>query len=74
MDTKEMGVNTRNLVDSAQERYYFRVLVNAALNLGGSLSHGVRPVYIHECSLPLCEGSVISSWNFDPSSCVLSHR
>ena len=32
MDLKEMGINTRNLVDSAQDRDYLRVFVNAALN------------------------------------------
>jgi hypothetical protein len=32
-DFKEMGINTRNLGNSAQARYYWRVLVNAALNL-----------------------------------------
>ena len=33
MDLKEIGVNTRNWVDSAQDRDYLRVLVNVALNL-----------------------------------------
>ena len=33
MDLKEMGINTRNWVDSAQDRDYWRALVNAALNL-----------------------------------------
>ena len=33
MDPKEIGVNTRNCIDSAQDRDYWRVLVNAALNL-----------------------------------------
>ena len=27
------GVNTRNLFDSAQDRYYWGMLVNAALNI-----------------------------------------
>ena len=30
---KEIGVNTRNWIDSAQDRDYWRDLVNAALNL-----------------------------------------
>ena len=30
---KEIGINTRNWVDAAQDRDYWRVLVNAALNL-----------------------------------------
>ena len=29
---KEIGINTRNWVDSAQDRDYWRSLVNAALN------------------------------------------
>ena len=32
MDLKEIGNNTRNLVDSIQDRDYWRALVNAALN------------------------------------------
>ena len=32
-DLKEVGINTRNWVDSAQDRNYWRALVNAALNL-----------------------------------------
>jgi hypothetical protein len=30
---EEMGINTRNWVDSTQDRGYWRALVNAALNL-----------------------------------------
>jgi hypothetical protein len=33
MYLKEIGVNMRNWVDSAQDRDYWNVLVNAALNL-----------------------------------------
>ena len=33
MDLKEIGINTRNLVDSAQDRDYWRALVNVVLNL-----------------------------------------
>ena len=33
MDLKEVGINRRNWVDSAQDRNYWRALVNAALNL-----------------------------------------
>ena len=33
MDLKEIGINTRNWGDSAQDRGYWRTLVNAALNL-----------------------------------------
>ena len=30
---KEIGINTRNLIHSGQDRDYWRTLVNAALNL-----------------------------------------
>ena len=33
LDLKEIGINTRNLVDSAQDRVYWRAVVNAVLNL-----------------------------------------
>ena len=33
MGLKEIGINTRNWVDLAQDRDYWRVFVNAALNL-----------------------------------------
>ena len=33
MVLKEMGVSTRNWIDSTQDKDYWRVLVNAALNL-----------------------------------------
>ena len=33
MDLKEIGINTRNWVDSAQVWDYWRALVNAAFNL-----------------------------------------
>ena len=31
-DLKEIGINTRNWADLAQDRYYWRALVNATLN------------------------------------------
>jgi hypothetical protein len=33
MDLKEIGINMRNWIDSAQDRDYWRALVNAALIL-----------------------------------------
>ena len=33
MDLKEIGINTRNWVDSAQDRDYWSALMNATLNL-----------------------------------------
>ena len=38
MDLQEIGINAGNWVDSAQDRNYWRALVDAAL---GSISHGV---------------------------------
>ena len=32
MDLKEININTRNMVGSAQDMYYWRVLVNGTLN------------------------------------------
>ena len=32
MDVKEIGIDTRNWVDSAQDKDYWRALVNAALD------------------------------------------
>ena len=34
MDLKEIAVCTTNWIDSTEDRYYWRALVNAALNLG----------------------------------------
>ena len=33
MDLKEIGINTRNWVDSAQGKDYWRALMNAEFNL-----------------------------------------
>ena len=33
MDLVEIGINTKNWVDSTQDRNYWRALVNAVLNL-----------------------------------------
>ena len=33
MDLKKIVINTRNWIDSAQDRDYWRAIVNAALNL-----------------------------------------
>ena len=33
MNLEEIGINTRNWIDSAHDRDYWRALVNAALNL-----------------------------------------
>ena len=35
MDLKEIGVDVRSWIDSAQDRDYWRALVNAVLNLRG---------------------------------------
>ena len=41
MDLEEIGINAGNWVDSAQDRDYWRALVNVELNPRGSISHGV---------------------------------
>ena len=41
MDLKEIGMNTRNWVESAQDRNYWRDYVNAVLNPPAFISHGV---------------------------------
>ena len=33
IELKEIGINTRNWIDSAQDRDYWRAFVNTALNL-----------------------------------------
>ena len=33
MDLKEIGINTKNLVDSVQDKDYWRALMNTVLNL-----------------------------------------
>ena len=37
MDLKEIGINTRNWVDSVQDKDYWRTFVNVALDLRVSL-------------------------------------
>ena len=44
MDLKEIGINMRKWVDSAQDRYYWKALVNAALKAPGSINHGVSSI------------------------------
>ena len=41
MDVKEMDINTRNWVNSAHDRDYWRALVNSGIEPPGSISHGV---------------------------------
>ena len=41
MDLKEVGINTRNSVDSTQDRDYWNALVNVALNLRVPKAMGV---------------------------------
>ena len=41
MDLEEIGINAGNWVDSAQDRNYWRALVNVGIELPDSISHGV---------------------------------
>ena len=74
MDLKEIGINTRNWIDSAQDRDYWRALVNVKLNLqvplalnsvDDSLSRlyaGTLPVAIFECcGLKVCSLKLTTS-------------
>ena len=49
MDLKEMWINTRNWVDSVQDRDYWRDLVNAALNLRVPLAIGLVQEHTGQC-------------------------
>ena len=46
MDPKGIGINTRNSVDLAQDRYYSRALVNSALNLRVPYAMGLVSLFI----------------------------
>ena len=41
MDLEEIGINATNWVDSAQDRNYWRALVNCGIEPPGSIGHGV---------------------------------
>jgi hypothetical protein len=41
MDLKEIGINTRNWVDPAQDRDYWRTLVKSSIEPPGFIGHGV---------------------------------
>ena len=40
MDTKEIGVHTRNLINLTQDRDYWKALCECGIQPPGSLSHG----------------------------------
>ena len=61
MDLKEMGINTRNWVDSGQDRNYWRALVTAALNL--RVPKAMALVYLMTIH-------VNSSWRTNPTTIV----
>ena len=48
MDLEEIGINEGNWVNLAQDRDYWRALVNASLNLRVFISHGVSVMYRNE--------------------------
>ena len=65
MDLEEIGINAGNWVDSAQDRDYWRALVNAALNLrvpqAKELVNSVYSVYYYlNCLL----GILVQGSNF----------
>ena len=66
MDLKDIGLNTRNWVDSAQDRDYWRALVNSALNLWGSISLGV--------SIVKTSFSLAVHWSYKPGFKSISRQ
>ena len=54
MDLKVIGINSKNWVDSAQDRDYWRTLVNAPLNL-----RVPQAKELFNVSLPSCDFSLI---------------
>ena len=53
MDLKGMGISTRNWLDSAQDRAYWRAVVNETLNLLGSICYGVSYITYRNERVPL---------------------
>ena len=53
MDPKEIVINKRSCVDSAQDMDYWRALVNAALNLRGPYAELVVVSALVYCELGL---------------------
>ena len=45
MNLKEIGINKRNWVDSAEDRYYLESPCECDIEPPGSVSHGVRSLY-----------------------------
>ena len=81
MDLKEMGINTRNWVDSAKDRDYWRALVNTVLNLRvpkamGFVSYvrsNVSVSFVHVRSCVVFGGSTCTlrtTGQKRPSNCV----
>ena len=52
MDLEEIGINAGSWVDSAQDRNYWRALVNAALNL--RVPYAMKLVILAALHLPNC--------------------
>ena len=48
MDLEEIGINSGNWVDSAQDRNYWRALVNWGIEPPGSISHGVSNILLSD--------------------------
>ena len=63
MDLEEIGINARNWVDSAQDRNYWRALVNAALD-----------VILRSHILQHCERSLINKESVDKRGCFRNKR
>ena len=74
MNFKEIGVNSRSWIDSAQDRGYWRALVNAVLNLlvSKAMAHLKRKTQMNDTVEPL----PITSTNTlqELCLCVCSHK
>ena len=60
MDLKEMGISTRNWVDSSQDRDYWRALLNAALSLRVPQAMGLVYMQLHDQEYKKLQAKYIS--------------
>ena len=69
IDLKEIGINARNWVDSAQDRNYWKVLANAALNSRELVTH-----FVYARGKLVKESNTIQSIDVHTDFCVEVYR